>query len=120
MKHKVKTILLVMLVIISALFLLRGKLTHEKFESAKWKNSDQNLEKNWGLRWNMMNSLRTENELIGKSYTEIIKLLGNPDSENQNELNFSLGYNGNGINTSNLTLFIDENRNVVKIKVREG
>ena len=120
MKHNVKTMSLVILIIISALFLFRGKLTHEKFVSVKWKNADQNLEKNWGIRWNMMNSLRNENELIGKSYTEIIKLLGNPDSENQNELNFSLGYSGNGINTGNITLFIDENRNIVKIKVREG
>ena len=120
MKFNVKTISLILLVIISALLLLRGKFTHEKFNSEKWKNADQNLEENWSTRWNMMNSLRNENKLIGDSYAEIIEILGNPDSENDNELNYSLGYSGNGINTGNLTLFIDKNKKVIKIKVREG
>lgn len=107
-------------ILIILFFSLRGKISGEKFNSEKWKNADFKLEENWSIRWDMMNSLRNENELIGKTYDEIIRILGKPDDETENELYYNLGYTGNGINTGNLTIEIDEERIVTKIEVREG
>ena len=93
----------------SALFLFScGKISHEKFDSNKWKNSNLNSEENASLRWDMMNDLRNKHELIGKSKTEIYKLLGNPDFELKNEMSYYLGYSRQGINTGNLTLILDK------------
>jgi hypothetical protein len=68
----------------------------------------------------MMNSLRNENELIGKSYEGILKILGKPDDETKTELYYSLGYSGNGINTGNLKIEINEEKKVTNIRVNEG
>ena len=68
----------------------------------------------------MMNNLRNENELIGKSYDEIIQLLGKPDDETKNELYYGLGYTGNGINKGKLTIEIDNERKVTNVRVTEG
>jgi hypothetical protein len=120
MKKNLKIIGIALLTFIILIFGLSGKLTHEKFDSKKWRNTDQNLEENWSIRWDMMNSLRNENELIGKSYEEIIKILGTPDNENKSELYYSLGYTGNGINTGNLKLEINAEKKVTNIKFSEG
>jgi hypothetical protein len=78
------------------------------------------MEENWSLRWDMMNSLRNENKLIGKKYEEVIQILGKPDAESKTELYYNLGYSGNGINTGNLTIEINAEKKVTNIKVSEG
>ena len=104
-----------------ALFLFScGKISHEKFDSNKWKTSNLNDEENISLRWDMMNELRNNYQVIGKSKTEIINLLGKPDSEINNEISYFLGYSRRGINTGNLTLTFDKNNKVQKIKVWQG
>ena len=87
-------------------FGLRGKLSGEKFESEKWKTSDLNDENNQSLRWDMMNSLRNNHNLIGLSKNEIISLLGKPDENFTNEKTFRyyLGYSHTGINTGSLII----------------
>ncbi len=115
---KIVTITIITLIVL--LFGLRGKFTHEKFNSEKWKNADYKLEENWSIRWDMMNSLRNENELIGKSYVEIIQILGKPDEESKNQLYYNLGYTGNGINAGTLTIEIDDEKKVISINVHEG
>lgn len=87
-------------------FGLRGKLSGEKFESEKWKTSDLNDENNQSLRWDMMNSLRNNHNLIGMSKKEIISLLGKPDENFANEKTFRyyLGYSHTGINTGSLII----------------
>ena len=122
-KTEMKTIYKISISFIAILiiaFSLRGKISGEKFNSEKWKNSNLSSEENWTLRWDMMNSLRNNYELVGKKESEIIKLLGKPDSQNQTELIYSLGYSGTGINTGTLTIFIDTNRVVTAIKVHQG
>ena len=57
-------------------FGLRGKISGEKFDSKKWKTADLTLEDNFSLRWDMMNSLRNNYDLIGMSKSKIITLLG--------------------------------------------
>lgn len=101
---------LVILILLFSLILcgfgLRGKISGEKFESEKWKTSDLNTENNQSLRWDMMNSLRNNHNLIGMSKKEIISLLGKPDENFTNEKTFSyyLGYSHTGINTGSLII----------------
>lgn len=87
-------------------FVLRGKISGEKFESEKWKTADLNNEYNLSLRWDMMNSLRNNYELIGMSRNEIIVLLGKPDENFSNERTYRyyLGYSHTGINTGSLII----------------
>jgi hypothetical protein len=100
-------------------FSFKGKITHEPFDSIKWKNWTETDEE-MTLRWDMMNSLRNNYELIGKHKTEIIELLGNPESETQSEFYYYLGYSKHGINTGNLKIQFDKNENVVEYSVWEG
>ena len=58
-------------VVIASIFLLRGKISGEKFESQKWKTANMNSEENWSLRWDMMNSLRNNYELKGMTKDEM-------------------------------------------------
>ena len=92
MSRKLKYGILTIGLLILIGFALKGRVTHEKFDSEKWKNWAES-ETEWSLRWDMMNSLRNEKELIGKSYEEIITILGKPDNESKTELYYSLGYN---------------------------
>ncbi len=96
------------------------KISHQEFDSHKWKNSNFTLEENWDLRWKMMNDLRNNFELVEMNKAEIVKLLGNPDYKENNDYCYNLGMTGTGINTGNLTIFFDENNKVKKIKVRQG
>ena len=108
------------IVILMIAFSLRARISGEKFNSQKWKSSDLNAEENWTLRWNMMNSLRNNYKIIGKSESEIINLLGKPIDNNNSELTYSLGYTGTGINTGLLTIILNSKRIVTDIKVRQG
>ena len=107
--------------VITTLFLFScGEISHRKFDSNKWKTSNLNTEENFDLRWRMMNDLKKKYDLKGKSKTEIILLLGKPDTETRNELSYYLGYTGKGINTGSLILSFDENNKVQKIRVWQG
>lgn len=93
-------------IVFISIFLLRGKISGEKFESQKWKTANMNSEENWSLRWDMMNDLRNDYQLIGMSKNEIIKLLGGPDnkSESFSQFRYSLGYAHFGIDTGTLII----------------
>ena len=113
-------ILIALIVIISLSLFLKGRISGQKFDSEKWKYSNLNSEENWNLRWSMMNSLRNNYELKGKTKSEIISLLGKPDSEVRNEMSYSLGYTGFGINTGTLIIRLDENGVVENLNVHKG
>lgn len=115
------TILIITIIVFVCGLGLRGKVCGEKFDSEKWKSADMNSEDNFSLRWDMMNSLRNNHELIGMSKNEIIHLLGKPDDNFSTEkaLRYYLGYSKRGINTGSLTL-IFQNGVVKKIDVWEG
>jgi hypothetical protein len=93
-------------VVFASIFLLRGKISGEKFESQKWRTTNMNSEENWSLRWDMMNDLRNDYQLIGMSKNEIIKLLGEPDnkSESYSKFRYSLGYAHFGVDTGTLII----------------
>ena len=119
MKNLFKIIISIFIVFILA-FLLKGKISGQKFNSELWKKSNLSEEKNWDLRWSMMNSLRNNYELNGKTKSEIFTLLGNPDNEFGNEISYYLGYTGFGINTGTLIIRLNKNGIVENLNVHQG
>ena len=119
--RKLNTIIITIFAVIICGLGLRGKISGEKFDSTKWKTADMNSEANFSLRWDMMNSLRNDYDLIGMSKSEVIKLLGKPDADFSTEEDFRyyLGYSKTGINTGSLTVKF-ENGKVIKINVWQG
>ncbi len=109
MYKKIKYGILTIGLIILIVFVLKGRITHEKFDSEKWKNWTES-ETEWSLRWDMMNSLRNNYDLKGMSKSELLKLLGEPDSKRENEFGYYLGYSKRGINTGRLTIKFDNNK----------
>lgn len=122
MKNSLKTAMSIIVVLFICSFFIRGKISHEKFDSDKWKNSNLNSEENWSLRWDMMNSLRNNHDLIGMSEKEIINLLGKPDESFPKEKTYiySLGYSHKGINTGFLSLKLNNKGIVTGINVQQG
>jgi len=119
MKKTTKYGLLIFGVIILIGFVLKGNIVHEEFESEKWKNWTES-ETEWSLRWDMMNSLRNNNELKGKTKIEIIELLGNPETKSDSEFGYYLGMAKHGIDTGHLTIYFDQNKKVMNIKVHRS
>ena len=68
-KNKTFGILFIVTIIFLS-FTLRGKLSGEKFDSKKWKNWTES-EMELSSRWDMMNSLRNNHDLKGKTKKEI-------------------------------------------------
>lgn len=100
-------------------FGLKGRITHEKFSSDKWKNWEE-TESEWSLRWDMMNSLRNNYELNGMTKDEIIELLGEPESQHQNEFSYYLGMAKRGIDIGTLTIKFNEEGKVTNYNVRRS
>lgn len=116
---KINAISIIAIAIIICGFGLRGKISGEKFDSKKWKTADLALEDNLSLRWDMMNSLRNNYNLIGMSKNEIITLLGNEGVTTKNTFRYYLGYTHTGINTGSLIVTFD-NGIVSGISVLQG
>jgi len=116
---KIYQIILIAIAIIICGFGLRGKISGEKFDSEKWKTADLASEDNASLRWDMMNSLRNNYDLIGMSKSEIITLLGNEGYTTENTFRYYLGYSHSGINTGSLVITFD-NGIVSGISVWQG
>ncbi|MGV3530341.1 MAG: hypothetical protein ACO1OO_15675 [Flavisolibacter sp.] len=111
---------LLFLIVVSSAFLLKGRIPHEKFNSNLWKTANLNLEKNWSLRWDMMNDLRNKHKLVGMSKKEIVNLLGMPDGQINNEFIYYLGYSKTGINTGSFWINFNEDEVVTDIKGWQG
>ena len=71
------------------------------------------------LRWDMMNSLRKNHELKGMTKTEIIELLGVPNSELNSSFTYHLGYSKRGVNMGYLDIKFDENGIVTDYSVMD-
>jgi tRNA(His) 5'-end guanylyltransferase len=116
-KYGILTIGIIILTLIG--FALKGKMTHERFDSDRWKNWTES-EAEWSLRWDMMNSLRKNYELRGMTKTQIFELLGEPESKTEKEFGYYLGYSKRGINTGRLTIKFDKNNTVIDYSVWDG
>lgn len=68
----------------------------------------------------MMNDLRNNYALVGKTRKQIINLLGKPDTETNTSLYYFLGHSKTGINTGTLTLIFGKDDKVTKISVWQG
>ncbi|MHB1108394.1 MAG: hypothetical protein ACYCZ2_18715 [Lutibacter sp.] len=88
------------------------------FDSTEWKNWEE-TEKEPSLRWNMVKNLKSEYKLIGMTKTDIIELLGPPESETKKEIRYYLGMSGHTIDSGSLILTI-ENGKVSKIRIWHG
>lgn len=100
-------------------FALKGNITHEQFESEKWKNWTES-EAERSLYCDVMNSLRNNNELKGKSTTEVIELLGIPETKSYSEFGYYFGMAKRRIDTGHFTIYFDQNKKVSRIKVYRG
>ena len=118
---KFRIVFIIMSFLILIGFVLRGKISGEKFDSIKWKTAEMNSEVNWTLRWDMMNSLRNNYELIGMSKKEIISLLGQPiDEFSENDIfYYSLGMAHSGVETGVLIIRFENDR-VISYLVRKS
>jgi len=56
----------------------------------------------------MMESLERQYELVGMHRSEIIKLLGTPDSESSIKLSYYLGLARFGIDSGSLSIIVDD------------
>jgi hypothetical protein len=118
MKKYILPILVVVIALI--VFLLKGKITHEKFDSILWKTANLNHEENMTLRWDMMNDLRKKYKLVGMNKNEIIDLLGDSGGKESSEFRYYLGYSKTGINTGTLIITFNDKNVVTEIKVWQG
>lgn len=119
MNRTFKIGLLSILILILIAFALKGRITHEEFNSDRWKNW-KNSEAEWSLRWDMMNSLRNNYELKGMTKDEIIELLGEPESLSQKEFSYYLGMAKWGIDIGTLTIKFNETGKVTNYQVRRS
>ena len=119
MKNGIKYGLLVLGAIFFLAYQIKGNIPHEDFDPEKWKNWKES-ETNWSLRWDMMNSLRNNHQLEGKSKEDIIEMLGEPDSKKEGEFTYFLGMAGHGIDVGNLILKFGKNGKVVQVTVRRS
>jgi hypothetical protein len=88
------------------------------FDSEKWKKWEM-TESEMTLRWDMIDDLQEDHELVGMTEEEIIKLLGEPDSKSSAEWAYDLGMARKGIDTGTLSLTF-ENGKVKSHDVRVG
>ena len=109
-----------LLIVALTVFFLKGRIVHEKFNSNIWKTVNLNKEENWSLRWDMMNDLRNTYEIKGMNKSEIIDLLGQPETETDSEFSYYLGYSKKGINTGHMTIYFIENNMATSIRVWQG
>ena len=79
------------------------------FESEKWKKWEM-TEDNWTLRWDMMDDLQDDYELVGMKEEEIIRLLGEPESKSSIEWTYDLGMARRGIDTGTLSLAFEDGK----------
>ena len=77
-------------------------------------------EAEWSLRWDMMNSLRNNHQLKGKTKAEIIELLGEPEIKTDAEFGYYLGMAKHGIDVGNLAFIFGENGKVKEFYVRRS
>lgn len=87
------------------------------FDSQKWVEAEN--EKKWKDRWNMRRDLLENYSLKGQSYYEIIKLLGKPSREQENEMSYNLGPAIIGIDMGTLIIKL-ENKKVKSYRVYSG
>jgi hypothetical protein len=95
-----------------------GCSQQKEFNSEEWKNWIES-EANTNTRWLMHDDLLNKHDLRNFDKEKIIDLLGEPDSDKNNEYQYFLGDTGQGINTGTLIIkFVDNS--VAEVKIIQG
>jgi len=110
MKSKIISFILLILVFVSC--------NNTSFDSEQWKNWKES-ESAPSLRWDMISDLEERHALKGMNKSQIIELLGKPESKNSKEFIYYLGYARKGIDTGSLTIFF-QNESVISYKIGSG
>lgn len=104
-------------ILIMLLFILSCN-EQQEFNSMVWKNwVESEVEPN--TRWLMKDDLLHKHDLKNYSKEKIIELLGEPDSNINNEFWYFLGYTNKGINTGTLIIKF-KNNSVIEVKIAQG
>lgn len=113
------TTLIISLVLFISMPYINDYMNATPFNSQKWIEAENETEENWKDRWNMRRDLMANYDLKGKSKEEIIKLLGRPSGESENQMSYSLGPAIIGIDMGTLLIKL-ENEKVQSYRVYSG
>ena len=94
-----------------------NRLTEPKFDSERWKAWMQ-TESELSVRWDMMNSLRRNHNLVGKTKLELIELLGEPEWKENDKFVYDLGYAKIGVEVGYLTFEFDASDKISRFYVQ--
>jgi|TARA_R100000322_G_scaffold126557_1_gene83104 hypothetical protein len=119
MLKKIFFFILILVSIISVGYFLTKDKDALEFSSEKWKNWTES-ETELSTRWNMIESLRENHKLNGKTKQELIILLGEPQIKTDKEFYYHLGMSGFGINTGTLYFVFDNQNKVIKFDIWDG
>ncbi len=93
-------------------------VSRRDFDSVKWKEWKE-TESTMFMRRNMVHDLTKQHDLVGMNRTEIIELLGKPNSENKKTIGYDLGPTGSWIDYGWLSLSLNENSDVEEYDLHE-
>ena len=93
-----------------------NRLTEPKFDSERWKTWMQ-TESELSVRWEMMNSLRRNHQLVGMTKFELIEMLGEPEWKENENFVYDLGFARIGVEVGYLTFEFDDNGKVSRFYV---
>lgn len=118
-RHVVFTGCIVIIMIF--LYLYFKQFNTVKFDSHKWKNWKES-ESELYLRWDMTQYLMKNHTLNGKTKTQIINLLGEPERKSQNKFEYYIGHSrvGWGIDTGTLIIFFNDKDTVINVIIYGG
>ena len=94
-------------------------LSQQEFDRERWQSWEE-TEKDLFLRWHMVDDLTDEYNLVGMKRSDVIELLGKPESEYGSSLYYYLGLTGHGINSGSLLLDFNRHGVVVRYQVWQG
>jgi len=89
------------------------------FNSNDWQNWEE-TENTLFDRFEMAKDLIRTDELMMSDKAEILKLLGEPNSNNKNSINYFLGHTGGGINTGRLTIIFNKDNKAIDFRISEN
>lgn len=118
LKNRSALVLIAGTVLLAAIWNVTGS-TNVKFEQDRWKNWVE-TEAELSLRWDMVENLQKNHELIGMTRSEVRDLLGQPNVGDAAEISYYLGMARKGINTGHLKLTFGDDQLVSEVSVWDG
>ncbi|NNE86136.1 MAG: outer membrane protein assembly factor BamE [Alphaproteobacteria bacterium] len=117
--HGRRTIFLITIVTLLVLAWFISNQSGKKFEADKWK-SWKETEFSLSMRWDMVGDLQRNHSLYGMSKSQVLDLLGPPDTVFGSEHSYYLGMARKGINTGQLRITFGDDQVVSEVSVWDG